>query len=85
MVRKYPLLKDLAAQGIFGYIALPIGGGSTYHNAASVATKRSGGFSDDEFASLERILRVFALHVERHIALRIAGNVLDTYLGELAG
>lgn len=85
MAERYPLLKDLAAQGIMEYIALPIGGGSSYHNAATVATKRSGGFSDDEFASLEGVLSLFALHVERHIALRIAGNVLDTYLGHLAG
>ena len=85
MASNYPLLRDLAAQGIAEYIALPIGGGSSYHNAATVATKRSRGFSDEELASLDHILAIFALHVERHIALRIAGNVLDTYLGCLAG
>jgi len=84
-VRKYPLLQELAKKGIAEYAVLPIGGGSNYHNAATVATKRSTGFSAEEFTSLQRILGIFALHVERHIALRIAGNVLDTYLGQLAG
>jgi len=85
MTEKYPLLKDLAARGISEYIALPIGGGLSYHNAVTIATARTDGFSAEEVASLERILRLFALHVERHIALRIAGNVLDTYLGGMAG
>lgn len=85
MVATYPLLKDLADKGIADYIALPLGGGSMYHNAATVATKRTTGFAAGEFASLQRVLGLFALHVERHIAQRIAGNVLDTYLGRLAG
>ena len=85
LVRKFPLLGDLADKGIAEYLALPIGGGSTYHNAATLATKRPSGFSAGEFQSLQRILNLFALHVERHIAQRISGNVLETYLGRLAG
>ena len=80
-----PLLRDLASKGVTDYIALPIGGGAPYHNAATIATKRPGGFSAEDLSSLEHLLALFGLHVERHIALRIAGNVLDTYLGRLAG
>jgi adenylate cyclase len=50
-----------------------------------VATRQPGGFTSDQFAELNRILKILALHVERHIVLRIARNVLDTYLGEAAG
>ena len=85
MIAQYPFLGELAAQGIAEYVALPIGGGDSYHNAATIATERSSGFSGEEFASMEQILRLFAIHVERHIALRIASNVLDTYLGHIAG
>ena len=81
----YPLMAELAGEGITDYIAHPIGGGETYHDAATVATRRAEGFSDAEVAAIERLLRVFALHVERHIVLRIVGNVLDTYLGRAAG
>ncbi len=81
----YPLMAELAGEGITDYIAHPIGGGETYHNAATVATRRAEGFADADVASIERLLRLFALHVERHIVLRIVGNVLDTYLGRAAG
>ncbi|MCA8909202.1 MAG: adenylate/guanylate cyclase domain-containing protein [Rhodospirillaceae bacterium] len=81
----FPLLADLAAQGIVEYVALPLGGAGQYHNAATVATAHPAGFSDAEFVALRRLLMVFALHVERHIVLRIASNVADTYLGRAAG
>ncbi len=82
---EFPLMAELAEQGITEYIALPLGGSGTYHNAATVATTRPEGFTDAEVKAMERVLAIFALHVERHILLRIAANVLDTYLGSLAG
>lgn len=81
---RFPLTADLRELGITHYLALPLGGAG-YHNVATVATRRKGGFSKVQRATLERFLRLLALHVERHIAMRIAGNVLDTYLGRLAG
>ncbi|TWT15896.1 adenylate/guanylate cyclase domain-containing protein [Reyranella sp. CPCC 100927] len=83
-IARFPLMAELAAQGITEYIALALGGGA-YHNAVTVATKQAGGFSDSQRTTLERLFALFALHIERHIAQRIAGNVLDTYLGTAAG
>ena len=85
LAERHPLLKELAAQGFTEYLALPIRAGGAYHNTVTFATKQPAGFSDKDLAALERLLALFGLHVERHIALRIAGNVLDTYLGGLAG
>ncbi len=85
VVGRFPLLAEVAAQGIVEYIALPLRAGGAYHNAATVATRQAGGFTDGQRADLGRVLRPFALHVERHIALHIAANVLDTYLGRAAG
>ena len=85
LAERHPLLKELAAQGFTEYLALPIRAGGAYHNTVTFATKRPAGFSDKDLAALERLLALFGLHVDRHIALRIAGNVLDTYLGGLAG
>ncbi len=85
MIERYPLIAELAGQGIVDYAALPLRAGGAYHNAATVATRRPEGFSAEQFAWLQRILRLFALHVERHIVHRIASNVLDTYLGGVAG
>lgn len=84
-VARHPLMSELAKQGIADYLAVPLRAGGQYHNAATVATKRAGGFSDEELASLRYVLKLFALHVERQIQRRIAGNVLDTYLGAAAG
>jgi adenylate cyclase len=81
---RFPLVAELAAQGITEYVAMPLSGGA-YHNAATAATTRQGGFSGIQLADLNAIFRLLALHVERHIGLRIASNVLDTYLGAAAG
>src|SRR5262245_47886408 len=77
---RFPLMAELAAEGITEYIMQALASGA-YHNAVTVATRHAGGFSDTQRASLERIFTLFGLHIERHIAQRIAGNVLDTYLG----
>lgn len=84
-VARYPLVAELAAQGITEYLALPLRAGGAYHNAATAATRQPGGFTEAQNAALERVFALFALHVERHIALRISRNVLETYLGAAAG
>lgn len=81
----FPLMAELAEQGMTEYVALPLHAGGAYHNAATAATRQAGGFTATQFDDLSRLLRLFALHVERHIALRISGNVLATYLGAEAG
>ena len=80
-----PLLLELAEQGMTEYIVAPLNAGGAYHNAASAATLQPGGFSDEQFAEIERLGKLLALHVERHIAMRISENVLETYLGAAAG
>jgi len=84
LVGRYPLLRDLDAEGIREYCALPLSSGKRYHNAVTLGTSRDTGFEESEIEDLQRILKIFALHVERHIMGRIAENVLDTYLGPTA-
>ena len=79
------LLSDLKKQGIIEYAAVPLRTGGIQHNASTIATKQAGGFTEGQFAALTRLLRLLALHVARHIAMQIARNVVDTYLGEAAG
>lgn len=82
---RYPLIKEIGAHGITDYLARPLGGGSDYNNAGTMATTQPGGFTDEQFKSLTDIFDLFSLFVERHIAYRISANVLDTYLGASAG
>lgn len=86
MAARFPILADLEAQGFTDYTAFPMGAGkSAYHNSATLATRNDSGFDDAGLRECREIFKVFALHVERQIAHRIAVNVLDTYLGTAAG
>jgi len=77
---EFPILGELAADGIVDYLALPLSGAG-HRNMMTIATKRAPGFSEAELEHLETLLRLFALHISRYSALRISGNALDAYLG----
>lgn len=81
---EFPIVADLRDLGIAEYVVLPLGPRG-HHHVMTVATRRAGGFAPAQFETLEHLLRLLSLHVERHIALRIAGNVMRTYLGNEAG
>ena len=81
--RDSDLAADLAPQGFTDYAALPLGDNG-YYNVMTLATRSPRGLAAD-LETLRPLLKIFALHVQRHIALRIARNVLDTYLGAAAG
>lgn len=80
---EFPVMAEYASMGFTDYVGMLLGGGRFRH-AVAYATKRSQRFTDDEIAQVERLVALFALHVERHIAIRIADNTLKTYLGSLA-
>lgn len=82
---RYPLLADLAAEGIREYCVLPLGTGKAYHNAITLGTVRESGFDASALADIVTTLELFALHVERQILRMVAENVLDTYIGPAAG
>lgn len=81
---QFPMMMELADQGLVEYIAMPMSGAGVYHNAMTVATKHEDGFSEADFTTIRRMLDLFALHVERHIERRISQNALNAYLGETA-
>ncbi len=80
---EFPIMRELAEYGYTEYMALPLGG-EGFRHAVTLATMRDGGFADTELAVFDSLLSVFTLHVERHIAVRIANNTLGAYLGPLA-
>lgn len=80
-----PLMQELAAAGFSEYIAVPLSASGEKHNAVTLATLQVGGFTEAQLRSLSRLLDIFALHVERHVASRIARNISRTYLGQMAG
>jgi adenylate cyclase len=80
---EFPIMAEFAAMGFTDYLGMLLGGGKFRHVFA-YATTRPQRFTDEEIAQVERLMVLFALHVERHIAVRIADNTLRTYLGSLA-
>lgn len=86
LIERHPIMAQLAAQGLTEYVVLPIGRDREERfSAATVATSRPGGFAPDAMAAIERIFRIFALHLARHVAQHVSRNIVKTYLGEEAG
>ena len=83
--QRYPLLSSLHAAGITEYVALPLTMMVNRHQVVSWATDRAGGFAEDDRALLRRIVPALASVVEARAMRRIAGHLLDTYLGREAG
>ncbi len=77
---EFPMMAELAAQGLTDYLGLPLSGGG-YRNAITLATGQPDGFTEADIRRLMPVLSLFALHVERHSALRISDNALNAYLG----
>lgn len=82
---QFPMMTELAESGITDYVALPFSSGTGYRHAMTLATKHPEGFPHAAGPEVRNVLDLFALHVERHIAQRIAENAVNAYLGGVAG
>ncbi len=89
----FPILEDLLNQGMTDYLTITTGfegeDDMRTRNMLGVivawASDRSGGFSDEDIAALKKIQRRFAVACKTAIQARIAGNIVETYLGRQAG
>jgi adenylate cyclase len=81
----FPILEELAAEGVTDFLALPVRFINGDVHAASFATRRPGGFSDAEVEALRRIMPPFSRVAEIYSWRRVAHNILDAYLGEQTG
>jgi adenylate cyclase len=81
----FPILEELRREGTTDFIAAPLRFVDGEVHAASFATRRPGGFRDDELAALRRLLAPFTRMVEIYGYMQKARNILDAYLGSSAG
>ena len=81
----FEILGELRADGLTDYVvlALPFGDGS--YKAMSFATDRDGGFSDRDVAVLMALSDVLAATIEVRYLRHLAGTLMDTYVGPVAG
>lgn len=82
---RYGIVAELRAEGFSDNVALPMRFSDGKRYATSWATRRPGGFCDEELAELEELLPLLAMAVEIRLNRRIARILLETYVGERAG
>jgi adenylate cyclase len=80
-----PFLRDLRAEGVTDYLAVPLSFTDGSLHGISWSTKETGGFTDAQVTALQWITRPLARLAEIHALRHTAGNLLDTYIGNNAG
>ncbi len=90
----FPILEELAEDGFQDYVltasGFPIAEFTEFVHGrtgvmASWATRRDGGFTDDDIEALNHIQYFLAVACRQAIQKRILANVANTYLGPTAG
>jgi adenylate cyclase len=84
-IAPYPLLAKLRDGGASGYFACPVTFFNGRHQATTWTTDRPGGFNDADIAQIQAILPVLAVVIEARSMHRLAGTLLNIYLGRTAG
>ncbi len=79
------ILDDLRSGGFTDYVvlALPFGDGS--NKGMTFATNAPDGFSDDQIEILYGLAPAFAATIEPRYLSHLAGMLMDTYVGPVAG
>jgi adenylate cyclase len=81
----FPLLSELRAEGATDLLVSPLTFTDGTVHVALWTTCQPDGFSDQQIAGLEAIVRPLARVAEVHALRRTATNLLDTYVGSRSG
>ncbi|HKF72807.1 MAG TPA: adenylate/guanylate cyclase domain-containing protein [Stellaceae bacterium] len=81
----YPVLRTLRDAGATDYFAVPLTSFNRRFQTTTWATDRAGGFSDEQIAAIQRLMPALAAVADARVMQRIAGTLLDIYLGRSIG
>ncbi len=81
----YNIVDDLRAERASDYLMQPLFFSNGEIHAISWATRRPGGFRDDDLAAFNAVAPAFARATEIYALRRTAVTFLDTYVGHGAG
>lgn len=81
----FPILKELRAEGVTDYVAMAMPDMEGQPASVTWASDRPGGFSTADLTLLWDILPILSLSIEVRKVRRLAGNLLDFYLGQQTG
>jgi adenylate cyclase len=82
---EFAILSDLRRDGLTDYIVYPVPFADGSHKALSLATRRPGGFNDEEIALFDAMIPAVAFNLEVQALRRTARTLLDTYVGQQSG
>ncbi len=82
---EFSIFRELRAEGATDYLATPLIFTNGSVHVATWSTRQVGGFTDEQIAGLEAIVRPLARVAEIRALQRTASNLLDTYVGHHAG
>jgi len=81
----FPVLADFRKEGVTDFLGLPLPFVNGEVHAASFATRRPGGFTDEQVAALKQMAIPLARLTEIYGLMRKSRNILEAYLGRQAG
>jgi adenylate cyclase len=81
----FAVMRELREQGATDYAAFPLLFTDGSMHAATWTTKAPGGFTPEQFSSIESIIPPLARVAEIRALRRTAGNLIDTYVGHQTG
>jgi adenylate cyclase len=81
----FAVLDELRAQGATDYLVSPLVFTDSTVHVATWTTQQCGGFTPEQLAGIEAIIRPLARVAEVRALQRTAANLLDTYVGNHAG
>jgi adenylate cyclase len=84
-IATYPLLGTLRDAGATDYFACPLTSFNGRFQTTTWTTDRPGGFGDADIAEIQRLMPALAAVADARTMQRIAGTLLDIYLGRSIG
>jgi adenylate cyclase len=83
--KRFPFFDDMRAEGVTGYLALPLRFTDGSNHASSWTTRQPGGFTDAQIEAIRSIVVPFARLGEIFALRRTATTLLETYVGHRPG
>jgi adenylate cyclase len=81
----FPILADFRKEDVTDFLGLPLPFVNGEVHAATFATRRPGGFTDEQVAALRQVATPLARLAEIYGLIRKSRNILEAYLGRQAG
>jgi adenylate cyclase len=83
--RRFAFFDEMRAEGVTGYLALPLRFTDGTNHACSWTTKQPGGFTEAQIAALRALVVPFSRLGEIFALRRTATTLLETYVGHRPG